>query len=122
MEMTKLQHLNAILDKTVHIRNGLNAEDMDIVVNALDEREDLIAAFINKNFGGFTGECAPVAAKIMEMNAENERDLKKMMDACNEKVLEARRKIKELQTGKKATNQYHGAVAANYGAAFDFKR
>jgi hypothetical protein len=56
------------------------------------------------------------------MDAANDKDLKAMMDECNGSLLEARRKIKELQTGKKATNQYHGAAAANRGAVFDFKR
>ena len=122
MEMTKRQFLQAILDKTEHVRGGIEAENIDMVMNALDEREELIAAYVKKNLGGFTGEYAPIAARIMQMNAENERDLKRQMDVCNEKILEARRKVKELQTGKKAANQYHGVAAANYGAVFDFKR
>ena len=122
MEMTKIQHLQAILDKTVHIRGGLKSEDLDMVINALDEREALIAAYLDNNLGGFTGECASIAAQIMQLNADNEADLKRLMGECQESLLEARRKIKELQAGKKATKQYHGTAAANHGAVFDLKK
>ncbi|MDR3013260.1 MAG: hypothetical protein LBU70_08635 [Chitinispirillales bacterium] len=123
MEMTKAQLLQAILDKTVHVRAGIDAEDIDRVINALDERESLIAMYDEKKHGGpTTSDSAPIAAQIMQLNADNQRDLKKLMDECNEKVFEARRKIKELQAGKKATVQYHGAASANYGSVFDFKQ
>jgi len=118
------QLLSAILDKTTHIRGGLAANDIDIVSGALDERGELIAAYIRSNFGPPAGECAAITAKISEMDLENNRVLKAMMDECNEGLFEARRKIKELQTGKKAAGQYHGGAVAggNSGAVFDFKR
>ncbi len=114
--------LTAILDKTTHIRGGLAAKDIDIVSGALDERGELIAAYLRSNFGPPMGECASITTKIAEMDVENNRVLKAMMDECNESLFEARRKIKELQTGKKAAGQYHGATEANRGAVFDFKR
>jgi len=116
------QLLTAIFDKTTHIRGGLTARDIDIVVGALDEREELIKAYIRGNFGPPTGECAKITAKISEMDVENNRVLKAMMDECGEKLFEARRKIKELQVGKKAAGQYHGVADVNHGAVFDFKR
>jgi len=115
--------LSEILDKTTHIRGGLAAKDMDIVIGALDERGELIAAYLRADFGPPAGECAAITAKISGMDAENNRVLKALMDECNEGLFEARRKIKELQTGKKATGQYHGAVGGgSSGAVFDFKR
>jgi hypothetical protein len=116
------QLLTAILDKTTHIRGGLAAKDIDIVTGALEERGELIAAYLRSNFGPPTGECAVITAKISELDVENNRALKAMMDECNEGLFEARRKIKELQTGKKAAGQYHGVSRANSGAVFDFKR
>jgi hypothetical protein len=118
----QLQLLTAILDKTTHIRGGLAAKDIDIVSGALDERGELIAAYIRSNFGPPTGECAALTTKISEMDVENNRVLKAMMDECSDGLFEARRKIKELQTGKKAAGQYHGATDANRGAVFDFMR
>ena len=119
--MTQHQLLTAILEKTAHIRGGLSAQDIDTVVNALGEREGLIAAYGEAKFPAPCGECAEIAAKITAMDAENNRSLKAQMDDCSEKLFEARRKIKELQTGKKAAGQYHGAAGANRGAVFDFK-
>jgi len=119
---TQRQLLTAILDKTTHIRGGLAAKDIDIVDSALNERGELISAYIRSNFGPPKGECAAITAKISEMDVENNKALKSMMDECNEGLFEARRKIKELQTGKKAAGQYHGATEANRGAVFDFKR
>jgi hypothetical protein len=116
------QLLEAILDKTSHVRNGLAAKDMDIVVCALNEREDLISRYSKSNFGALNAECAKIAYKISDMNAENSKNLKALMDECQESLMEARRKIQELKTGKKATHQYHGAASANRGAVFDFKR
>jgi hypothetical protein len=118
------QLLTAILDKTAHIRGGLAAKDIDIVTGALDERGELIASYIRSNFGPPVGECASIISKISEMDLENNRNLKAMMDECNDGLFEARRKIKELQTGKKATGQYYGggATDTNRGAVFDFKR
>jgi hypothetical protein len=120
--MTQQQILEAILDKTAHIRGGIAAGDIDIVAGALDERETLIADYGNGGFGPPSGECAIIASRIAEMDAENSRGLKKMMDECGDKLFEARRKIRELQTGKKAAGQYHGAANANRGAVFDFKK
>jgi hypothetical protein len=120
--MTQFQLLTAIFDKTSHIRGGIVARDVEIVINALDEREGLIAAYDRGNFGPITGECVKVADDIATMDGENHRGLKEMMDECGEKLFEARRKIRELQTGKKATHQYHGTAGANRGAVFDFKQ
>jgi hypothetical protein len=119
--MTQLQLLTAILDKTTHIRGGLSAQDIDTVITALGEREELIEDYRNGKFPRPSGECAKIAAKITEMDEENNRNLKALMDDCSEKLFEARRKIKELQTGKKAAGQYHGTAGANRGAVFDFK-
>jgi hypothetical protein len=119
--MTQQQLLTAILDKTTHIRGGLSAQDIDTVINALNERDELIAAYGKAKFPPPSGECAKIAAKITEMDVENNHNLKAQMDDCNEKLFEARRKIKELQTGKKAAGQYHGVAGANRGAVFDFK-
>ncbi|MDR2693837.1 MAG: hypothetical protein LBB74_06440 [Chitinispirillales bacterium] len=116
------QLLTEILDKTTHIRGGLAAKDIDIVDGALSERGELISAYIRANFGPPAGECAALTSKISEMDLENNRVLKAMMDECSEGLFEARRKIKELQTGKKAAGQYHGAAQSNSGAVFDFKR
>jgi len=118
--MTQQQLLEAILDKTDHVRGGIAAHDMDIVTNALDEREALIARYAEGKFGPVTGVCSNIASQIAKMDAENNKNLKTMMDECNEKVFEARRKLKELQTGKKATVQYHGASGGNRGQVFDF--
>jgi len=115
------QLLSEILDKTTHIRGGLAAKDIDIVAGALDEREELIAAYLRADFGPFVGECAAITAKISAMDVENNRVLKAMMDECSEGLFEARRKIKELQTGKKAAGQYHGGASGGSGAVFDFK-
>ena len=120
--MSQKQVLDAIFDKTAHIRGGLAAMDMDIVINALDERETLIASYISGNYAPLSGECAQVASRIAQLDRENTDNLKKMMDECNEKVLEARRKIKELQTGKKAATQYHGGGVAVRSSALDFKQ
>jgi hypothetical protein len=120
--MNQKQLLDAILDKTSHIRGGIASQDADIVINAIDEREDLIAAYIGGNFGPLTGECLKIAGDIASMDCENTAGFKKMMDECEEKLFEARRKIKELQAGKKAANQYHGVAGANRGAVFDFKQ
>ena len=120
--MSQRQLLEAIFDKTSHIRGGIVSEDVDIVVNAIDEREELIALYIRGDFGPLTGECLRIAREIASLDNENNAGFKKMMDECEEKLFEARRKIKELQTGKKAANQYHGAAGANRGAAFDFKQ
>jgi len=118
--MTQQQLLEAILDKTNHVRAGIAAQDMDIVANALDEREGLIAEYADKKFGVAAGVCAVIASQIAKLDAANNRSLKTMMDDCNEKVFEARRKIKELKTGQKATIRYHGAEGANRGRVFDF--
>jgi len=116
------QLLEAILDKTSHIRGGIATQDAEIVINAIDEREELIASYIRGNFGPMTGECMKIAREIAAMDEENTLGFRKMMNACQEKVFEARRKIKELQSGKKVTNQYYGVAGANRGAVFDFKR
>ncbi|MDR2578548.1 MAG: hypothetical protein LBC70_07055 [Chitinispirillales bacterium] len=120
--MTQLKLLESILDKTSHIRGGLAARDMDIVETAIGERDDLIASYAGGKFGALSAECAKIAAQITAMDAENQCALKAQMDECNESLFEARRKIKELQTGKKATNQYYGAAASNRGAVFDFMK
>jgi len=120
--MTQRQFLTEILDKTSHIRGGITMQDVDTVVNAIDEREELIAAYLRANFGPLDGDCMRIARQIAALDEENTAGLKKMMDECQEKVFEARRKIKELQTGKKATHQYHGAAGSNRGAVFDFKQ
>jgi hypothetical protein len=121
--MTQQQMLSAIFDKTTHIRGGLAANDIDIIAGALDERGELIGKYIGSDFGPPAGECAKIIAKISELDLENNRALKVMMDDCGEKLKEARRKIKELQVGKKAAGQYHGAPSGgNQGAVFDFKR
>jgi len=118
--MTQQQLLEAVLDKTDHVRGGIAVQDMDIVSNALDEREELITEYAEKKFGPVTGVCSHIASQIARLDAENSKGLKAMMDECNEKVFEARRKVKELQTGKKATVQYHGAADGNRGRVFDF--
>lgn len=120
--MDQKQLLTAILDKTTHIRGGLEAQDIDIVAGALDERGELIAAYIRSNFGPPVGENAAIISRISAMDVENNRVLKALMDDCGDKLFEARRKIKELQTGKKAAGQYHGVAGANQGAVFDFKQ
>jgi hypothetical protein len=121
--MNQQQLLTSILDKTTHIRGGLAAGDIDIVAGALDERGELINEYIRSNFGPPVGDCARITAKISEMDLQNNRALKAMMNECGEKLFEARRKIKELQVGKKATGQYHGATGGNQqGVVFDFKR
>jgi CTP:molybdopterin cytidylyltransferase MocA len=115
--------LSEIFDKTTHIRGGLAANDIDIVAGALDERGELIGAYIRSDFGPPAGECARVIAKISELDFENNRALKAMMDECGDKLKEARRKIKELQVGKKAAGQYQGgASGGNRGAVFDLER
>jgi Mg2+ and Co2+ transporter CorA len=121
--MNQQQLLEAILEKTSHVRNGIKDRDMDIVENALDEREALIAQYSVSGFGVPPhGECSRIVTQIMELNTENNRVLKSLMDECNEKVFEARREIKKLKTGKQATHQYHGAVGAGRGGVFDFKK
>jgi len=120
--MTQMQMLMAIFDKTGHVRGGIVSQDVDIVVNALDEREALIASYLRGNYGPLSADCMKVAKDIASMDEENSSGLKKMMDECGEKLFEARRKIKELQTGKKAAHQYHGVAGANRGAVFDFKQ
>jgi len=121
--MTQQQLLEAILDKTAHIRGGIVSGDIDIVANALDEREALISNYAGGGFSAPAGEAAIVASRIAEMDVENSQGLKKMMDECGEKLFEARRKIKELQTGKKAAGQYQGAASGgNRGAVLDFKK
>ena len=119
--MTQQELLEAILDKTNHVRSGIASQDMDIVSNALDEREELIVEYAERKFGPVSGKCSLIAAQIAKIDAENNQNLKAQMDECNEKVFEARRKIKELQTGKKATTQYHGASGGGHrGQVFDF--
>jgi len=120
--MTQRQLLEAIFDKTSHIRGGIAAQDVDMVINALDEREEFIAAYRDAKFARASGECAAISAKISAMDSENSKGLQAMMDDCGEKLFEARRKIKELQNGKKATAQYHGVADGNRGAVFDFHR
>ena len=120
--MNQEQLLEAILDKTAHVRGGIDAQDMNIVHNALDERDKLIAMYAQKKFGPARGKCAELAARVKEQDDKNTKSLQALMDDCGEKLFEARRKIKELETGKKATVQYHGATGAGRGRVFDFKQ
>jgi hypothetical protein len=118
--MTQQELLEAILDKTNHVRGGISSRDMDIVSNALDEREGLIVEYAERKFGPVSGLCAQIANAIAKIDAENNKNLKAQMDECSEQLFEARRKVKELQTGKKATTQYHGASDGHRGQVFDF--
>ncbi|MDR0305277.1 MAG: hypothetical protein LBI42_00400 [Chitinispirillales bacterium] len=119
--MNQQELLEAILDRTVYVRGGINAKDMDIVDNALSEREELIYMYGKKNFGPVKGKCAELAAKINEIDTQNSKSLALQMDEASEKLFEARRKIKELTTGKKATTQYYGGAGIRQGNALDFK-
>jgi len=120
--MNQQELLEAILDKTVHMRGGISAQDIDMVLNALDEREKLIEMYAQKKFAPPNSKCAELAARIKEHDKQNSKDLQKLMDDASEKVFEARREIKKLGTGRKATVQYHGAAGAGRGGVLDFKQ
>ena len=121
--MNQEQFLQAILDKTSHVRGGIEAQDMDIVNSALDERETLINDYAKKKFGpANSGKCGQLAERITALDEQNSKALKVLMDSASEKIYEARREIKALETGKKATTQYHGAQNAGRGGVLDFKQ
>ncbi|MCL2689103.1 MAG: hypothetical protein FWE57_04565 [Chitinispirillia bacterium] len=117
------QFLQAILEKTSHVHGGIEAQDMDIVHNALDEREDLISQYAKKKFGPANkGKCAELADRVKALDAQNSKLLKVLMDDASEKIFEARRELKALETGKKATKQYRGTQNAGHGEVLDFKQ
>ena len=96
---------------------------MDIVHNALDEREALIGEYAKKKFGPANrGKCSELADRIKKLDEQNNKSLKVLMDGANEKIFEARRELKALETGKKATTVYHGAQNAGRGGVLDFKQ
>ena len=96
---------------------------MDIVNRALDEREELIGEYAKKKFGPANkGKCGQLAERITLLDGQNQKSLKVLMDDASEKLFEARREIKALETGKKATKQYHGVQNAGRGGNLDFKQ
>jgi len=121
--MNQEQFLQAILDKTSHVRGGIQARDMDIVHNALDERDTLISEYAKKKFSPANkGKCGELAERIKALDEQNQKSLKVLMDEASEKIFEARREMKALETGKKAATVYHGAQNAGRGGVLDFKQ
>lgn len=120
--MNQEQFLQAILEKTSHVRGGVEAQDMDIVHNALDERDELISEYAKKKFAPVKGKCKQLADSIKVLDEQINKSLKVLMDDASEKIFEARREMKALETGKKATKQYRGAQNAGRGDVLDFKQ
>lgn len=120
--MTSKEYLEAVLEKTVHINGGIKAGDMDIVSKALESREELIKSFGQNKINTSDPALLQTAQKIQSLDEENRRILKDSMKSCESEMFEVRRRLMEVETGKKATEQYHLAGGRSRGAVFDLKR
>jgi len=113
--------LEAILEKTAHVNGGLKALDMDIVEKALQEREALISSLGSSPSLSSDNECQRLARQIQLLDTENRTLLSGAMAQCSEDMSETRRRIMELETGKKAAEQYQNPAGIARGAVFDLK-
>lgn len=119
--LSRRECLEAILEKTVHVNGGLKALDMDIVEKALQEREELIASLDQSPLLSSDSECQRIVRKIQLLDGENHALLSKAMKLCSDDMSETRRRIMELETGKKAAEQYQNPSGSPRGAVFDLK-
>ncbi|MFP4014996.1 MAG: hypothetical protein ACLFVQ_12995 [Chitinispirillaceae bacterium] len=120
--MTVKEYLEAVLEKTVHINGGIKAGDMDIVLKALGAREEMIESFGQNRINTSDPVLLQIAQKIQSVDGENRRLLRDSMKSCESEMFEVRRRLMEVETGKKAAEQYHLAGGGSRGAMFDLKR
>ncbi|MFP4242074.1 MAG: hypothetical protein ACLFQB_07565 [Chitinispirillaceae bacterium] len=120
--MTSEEYLKAVLENTIHINGGIKAGDMDIVLKAIQAKEELLTSFGQTKIDVSDPVLSQIAQQIRFLDKENRCLLTESRKKCESDMFEVKRRVMELETGKKAAEQYHFPTGRPRGAKFDMKR
>lgn len=122
MSVTAESILSAYMEKTVVISNAIQAEDIEIVLNQLEEREDLIKLW-NTNKNSFSVETfSNQLEAIKKLDEQNQVALDQLWDKIEKQQAETKRRSQQVEHGKTAVNKYNAPYGTIGGNGFDQKR
>lgn len=122
MDISAESILSAYMEKTVVISNAIQAEDIEIVLNQLEEREDLIKLW-NTNKNSFSVETFKNQLEaIKKLDDQNQVALDQLWDKIEKQQAETKRRSQQVEHGKTAVNKYNAPYGTIGGNGFDQKR
>lgn len=114
--------LTQIVEKTHHIRAGLISEDEDMVLTAVEERDDLIKAYVALSPKTQSVEIDQLLKEIQSLDQDNEKMLKAFMKKVEHEANENKVQLAMLQKGKQVANKYENPYSRLGGSVLDLKK